>query len=93
MNESTVKGKWKEFKGEIQTQWGKLTADDIEQTKGNVKSIVGLIEQKYGQAKDEVSRKVHDLATRFEMHTDDKKSDVSTVAVEKAQQAKDKLRQ
>jgi uncharacterized protein YjbJ (UPF0337 family) len=93
MNESTVKGKWKEFKGEIQSQWGKLTADDIEHTKGNVTSIVGLIEQKYGKAKDDISTKIHDLAKRFEMNTEDKKSDVTAAAVEKTQDAKDKLRQ
>lgn len=72
MNNSTVSGKWKEFKGEVQTQWGKLTSDDLEQTKGNVTSIIGLIEQKYGKAKEDVSTKIHDLAKRFEMNVNEK---------------------
>ncbi|MEK6553935.1 MAG: CsbD family protein [Bdellovibrionota bacterium] len=91
MNESTVKGKWKEFKGEIQSQWGKLTADDIEQTKGNVTSIVGLIEQKYGKAKDDVSAKINDLATRFEMNVEEKKADAAAATAEGTEKAKDKI--
>lgn len=93
MNESTVKGKWKEFKGEIQSQWGKLTSDDLEQTKGNIKSIIGLIEQKYGKAKDDISGKINHMAKRFEMTADEKVSSVSANAAQATQSAKETLRQ
>ena len=59
MEENFFKGKWKEAKGEIRTAWGKLTDDDIEQTKGNATSIAGLVQQRYGHAKEDVMAKLH----------------------------------
>lgn len=55
MNANSVKGKWLEIKGEIQKVWGDLTHDELEKTKGDIKSVAGLIQQKYGktQAKNE----------------------------------------
>ena len=47
LNENTIKGKWLEIKGDIQKAWGKLTDDELEKTKGDMKAIGGLIQQKY----------------------------------------------
>ncbi len=88
MNESVFKGKWKEFKGEVQSQWGKLTADDLEQTKGNVKAIIGLIEQKYGEKKEEVLTKVNALAKRFEIDVDEKVSDAKSSVAKSSENVK-----
>ncbi len=44
MNQSQMAGKWKEIKGEIRKAWGELTDDEVEQTKGNMESISGLIQ-------------------------------------------------
>ena len=30
MNWDVIEGKWKQFKGEAQVQWGKLTDDDLD---------------------------------------------------------------
>lgn len=65
MNQDNVSGKWKEFKGEIRNQWGKLTDDEIESTKGNMTAISGLIQQRYGDAKENSSEKLKSLFTRF----------------------------
>lgn len=65
MNSNIFSGKWKELKGEIQNQWGKLTSDELESTKGNMKAISGLIEKHYGEAKDEVADKLNSLMERF----------------------------
>ena len=66
MNEQILKGKWKEIKGEIQKTWGQLTGDELEQAKGNVKSISGLIQQRYGHSQDEVSGKLNSIFDRFQ---------------------------
>ncbi|HMN69858.1 MAG TPA: CsbD family protein [Bdellovibrionales bacterium] len=72
MNDQIVKGKWAEFKGEVQRAWGKLTDDDLERTKGNVKSIAGLIQQRYGQVKEDVTAKFNELAARYTDRVDHK---------------------
>jgi uncharacterized protein YjbJ (UPF0337 family) len=92
MNQSNLEGKWKEIKGEIKTMWGNLTGDDLEKTKGNVDSIVGLIQQKYGTAKDEISEKVKGLFSKYEGDAIEKKDSVLKTAADQTEAAKDKLR-
>ena len=65
INENVISGKWNEIKGEIQKSWGKLTGDEVESTKGNVSAIAGLLEQKYGIAKEEASHKLSELYKKF----------------------------
>lgn len=65
MNDTFFKGRWDEAKGEIRKLWGKLTGDEIDQTRGDVESIGGLLEQKYGMKKDEWRRQLSELRDRF----------------------------
>lgn len=58
MNQDVLKGKWNEIKGEIRKTWGNLTGDEIEKTKGDFKSIQGLIQQKYGDSQDSISQRL-----------------------------------
>jgi len=58
-NDDMFHGKWTEIKGEIQKKWGHLTDNDLEATKGNATSLLGLIQQKVGMAKEEGSQYLH----------------------------------
>lgn len=48
MNEDIFQGKWKQFKGQVKQQWGKLTDDDLDRISGKRDEIVGLIQERYG---------------------------------------------
>lgn len=72
MNNDTIQGKWTEFKGEIQNLWGRSTHDDLDRTEGNVEAIGGLIQQHYGQSKDDVSQKLNDVFHSVEHSVADK---------------------
>lgn len=78
MNEETVKGKWNELKGEIVNTWGKITGDELEQAKGNFHSVAGLIQQKYGTAKDQISDELHKLFDRFGHSVNEKAEEVKS---------------
>ena len=65
-NETTVKGKWTEIKGEMQKIWGKITNDELEQTKGDIKSIAGLVQQRYGDNKEIFEKKFSEIVNRFD---------------------------
>lgn len=64
MNWNQIEGNWKQFKGQVQTQWGKLTKDDVDIINGNRKQLVGKIQQRYGKAEEDAEREVDDWLSR-----------------------------
>ncbi len=61
MNWTQVEGKWNEVKGELQQKWGKLTDDDLTEAKGQRHQLVAKIQQRYGDAKEKVEKKVDEF--------------------------------
>jgi len=53
-----VKGNWKQVKGEAQKQWGKLTDDDLDQIQGERDKLIGRIQERYGEAREDAERRV-----------------------------------
>lgn len=58
MNKDILEGNWKQFKGEVQKQWGKLTNDQIDQIEGNREKLLGSIQESYGVARDEAEKQL-----------------------------------
>jgi len=58
MNSDIFSGNWKQFKGEVQKQWGKLTDDQVDQAEGNREKFIGLIQENYGVVRDEAEKQV-----------------------------------
>lgn len=58
MNWDRIEGNWKEFKGNMQAHWGKLTDDELDQAEGNREALAGKIQQKYGIAKEEAEKQI-----------------------------------
>ena len=59
MNNDTLKGKWKQLKGDVRERWGDLTDDELEQIEGNRENLEGKIQEKYGIAKEEAKDQVN----------------------------------
>ena len=64
MNWDVVEGKWKQLKGDVKRQWGKLTDDDLDVIEGNRDKLIGKIQESYGIAKDDADRQVNDWCSR-----------------------------
>ncbi len=62
MNWDTAKGQWKQFRGQVQEQWGKLTDDDLAVVAGKKDQLAGLLQQRYGLAKEEAEAELEDFA-------------------------------
>jgi uncharacterized protein YjbJ (UPF0337 family) len=58
MNAEQIKGQWKQIKGEIRKQWGKLTDDELEMIAGERDKLVGKLQERYGYTKEEAERQV-----------------------------------
>ena len=60
MNDDKVEGNWKQFKGKMKEQWGKLTDDDLDVAEGKRDQLSGKIQEHYGIAKDEAEKQIDD---------------------------------
>ena len=58
MNSDQLQGNWKQLKGSVKEQWGKLTDDDVSRVEGNYDQLVGKIQEKYGVAREEAEEQV-----------------------------------
>ncbi|MES2182912.1 MAG: CsbD family protein [Pseudomonadota bacterium] len=58
MNNDRVEGNWKQFKGKIKEQWGKLTDDDLDVIEGKRDQLLGRIQERHGLTKDEADVQV-----------------------------------
>jgi uncharacterized protein YjbJ (UPF0337 family) len=65
MNEDILKGKWNEIKGGVKEKWGKLTDDDLAMVEGKKEKLLGLLQQKYGYAKDKAEQEYKEFIGRF----------------------------
>lgn len=61
MNWTTIQGNWNETKGTIKSKWGRLTDDDLMQVQGNRDRLVGVIQQKYGIAREKVEEQLNEF--------------------------------
>jgi uncharacterized protein YjbJ (UPF0337 family) len=61
MNWDTVKGEWKQFRGKVKEQWGKLTDDDLDRIEGKRDQLVGAVQKRYGVAKEEAEKQLRDF--------------------------------
>lgn len=56
MNKDQIEGNWKQFKGKIKEQWGKLTDDDLDVIAGRKDQLIGRIQERQGVAKEEAEK-------------------------------------
>ena len=64
MNEDIMQGKWRQLKGEVKSQWGKLTDDDLDRVAGDAEKLIGRVQERYGYQREEAKREVDDFFSR-----------------------------
>ena len=58
MNEDVFSGKWREMRGSLRSWWGRLSDDDLERIGGEKDKLVGLVQERYGQTREQAEREV-----------------------------------
>src|SRR5215813_13534266 len=61
MDWNRIEGNWKQAQGRIKEKWGKLTDDDLTMINGRREQLEGIIQQRYGLARDMVRKDVDAL--------------------------------
>jgi uncharacterized protein YjbJ (UPF0337 family) len=52
------------MKGAAKAQWGKLTNDDLDEIDGNVERLVGIVQERYGYAREQAEKDVAEFQRR-----------------------------
>ena len=64
MNQDQLRGRWKQWRGKLREQWGKLTDDDLDVIAGRRQQLLGRIQERHGIARAEAERQVDDFERR-----------------------------
>jgi uncharacterized protein YjbJ (UPF0337 family) len=58
MNQDVFSGKWRELRGTLRSWWGRLSDDDLEKIGGEKDKLIGVVQEKYGQTREQAEREV-----------------------------------
>src|SRR5215468_9712605 len=58
INQDILAGKWKQMRGDLKTWWGKVSDDDFERIGGQKDKLIGLIQERYGYAREQAEQEV-----------------------------------
>lgn len=61
MNWDQIEGDWEQFKDKVKEKWGKLNDDELNVIEGKKDRLAGKLQEKYGIAKEEVEKQLHEF--------------------------------
>ena len=61
MNVDILAGNWKQTKGKVKKQWGKLTDDDLVLIEGQQDKLSGLVQERYGYTHEQAEYEVEEF--------------------------------
>jgi uncharacterized protein YjbJ (UPF0337 family) len=63
--EQRLFGHWDSLKGKIKEHWGQITDDELAEVEGQYDQLVGLIQQKTGEARQQIKRIIDELGEEY----------------------------
>ena len=61
MNRDQAEGKWEQIKGRARKAWAELTDDDIAKAEGSSEKLYGIIQERFGDTKDAIQKKIDSI--------------------------------
>jgi uncharacterized protein YjbJ (UPF0337 family) len=62
MNWDQIKANWRPFSGAVRERWDRLTDDDLERIDGRRDQFTGVLQERYGIAKEAADKEVDEFA-------------------------------
>lgn len=60
MNWDQISGNWKQIKGKVKEKWADISDNDLEKINGRRDQLEGLLQERYGLAKDAAQKNIDD---------------------------------
>jgi uncharacterized protein YjbJ (UPF0337 family) len=67
MNWDQLTGRWKQWTGKAKEKWGKLTDNDLTMIGGKREQLAGLLQERYGYAKEQVDKELDAFAEELKL--------------------------
>ncbi|MFO0789491.1 MAG: CsbD family protein [Pirellulales bacterium] len=55
-------GNWNQLKGKVKQHWGQLTEDELQEVEGNIDQLIGLVQQKTGEGRQQIEKFLNSLS-------------------------------
>lgn len=70
LSQEQIHNKWNEIKGGIRNLWGRLSEEELDEYKNNPTEVSHLVEERYGETKEEIKKKMQQLMDSFDNDSD-----------------------
>lgn len=67
MNWDQLTGRWQQWTGKAKEKWGKLTDNDLTAIGGKREQLAGLLQERYGYAKEQADKELDDFAEELKL--------------------------
>lgn len=94
LNQQTIEGHWNELTGKVKQAWGNLSDNDFKSVEGNVDQLIGLIQRKTGESREQIEAKIEQFADSFSSYAEQATASVRQGAqqvAEKVQAATERI--
>lgn len=61
MTREEIRGHWNELRGRIEERWTQLGPNDLDDVEGNTDQLIGIIQQKTGQARQKIEEELDSM--------------------------------
>lgn len=69
MNDDILKGQWRQMRGKVRENFGRLTDDDLDVAGGNLEQLMGRIQERYGYTKEQAKQEWDRFWNDFQSNT------------------------
>ena len=66
MSNDKAKGNLKQMMGSFKKKWGKITDNELTESKGEQEYLAGKVQEHYGKSKDEAKKEVNEFFKSYE---------------------------
>jgi uncharacterized protein YjbJ (UPF0337 family)/vacuolar-type H+-ATPase subunit H len=61
LNRDTMRGQWKQIRGDVKSKWGQLTDDELTTIEGDYDKLAGAIQKRYGFERSRAENEINDF--------------------------------
>ena len=66
-NKNVLHGKWKQIRGKVTEQWGRIADHDLDKIMGKREQLVGLVQEKYGDTRERAEQEVDSFLKKMNL--------------------------